>query len=182
MLNARYIVTDAETVYPNPDALGNVWLVDTVLFVGDADAEMNALSVITPATEAVANRKFANALGAKFVPHAEGDTVYATAYAPDRLSYRSHTADGGVAVFSEVYFPWGWTATVDGSEVPIARVNYLLRALRLPAGDHEIVFTFSPRSIKVTTTIAYVAIALIYISVLLLALAAAFTLTRPEKQ
>ena len=87
-----------------------------------------------------------------------------------------------MAVFSEVYFPWGWTATVDGSEVPIARVNYLLRALRLPAGDHEIVFTFSPRSIKVTTTIAYVAIALIYISVLLLALAAAFTLTRPEKQ
>ncbi|WP_302590643.1 YfhO family protein [uncultured Muribaculum sp.] len=182
MLNARYIVTDAETVYPNPDALGNVWLVDTVLFVGDADAEMNALSVITPATEAVADRKFANALGAKFVPRAEVDTVYATAYAPDRLSYRSHTANGGVAVFSEVYFPWGWTATVDGSEVPIARVNYLLRALRLPAGDHEIVFTFSPRSIKITTTIAYVAIALIYISVLLLALAAAFTLTRPEKQ
>ena len=151
-------------------------------YVANADAEMDALSVIDPAHQAVADTRFANTLGRKFLPKAVGDTIYETSYAPDRLAYKARTADGGVAVFSEVYFPWGWKATVDGKEMPIARVNYLLRALRLPAGEHEIVFEFKPQSIKVTTAVAYVAIGLIYLCVVLLAVAGAFSLGKPAKK
>ncbi|MCM1021662.1 MAG: YfhO family protein [Muribaculum sp.] len=180
MLNAKYIIAGPETVYPNGNALGNAWLVDTVRFVDNADAEMGALSTIDPAVQAVADKKFLSALGSEFATKVAGDTIYQTRYAPDKLNYRAVTANGGIAVFSEVYFPWGWSATIDGKEVPIARVNYLLRAIRLPAGSHNIEFTFNPQSIKVTTTIAYVAISLIYIFVLLLAIAAAFSLGKPS--
>lgn len=182
MLNAKYIIAGPETVYPNPDALGNAWLVDTVAYVATADAEMDALSAIDPARQAVADKRFAPTLGQKFVPKALGDTIYETSYAPDRLTYKARTADGAVAVFSEVFFPWGWKATVDGKEMPIARVNYLLRAMRLPAGEHEIVFEFKPQSIKTTTTVAYVAIGLIYLCVVLLGVAGAFSLGRPAKK
>ncbi len=92
-----------------------------------------------------------------------GDTIYETTYAPNRLTYRSRSANGGVAVFSEVFFPWGWTATVDGNEVPIGRVNYVLRAIDVPAGEHTIEMKFNPKSLQTTDTAATVAIILIYI-------------------
>ena len=68
-----------------------------------------------------------------------------------------------MAVFSEVYFPWGWQATIDGKPVELGRVDYILRALPVPAGSHEIVMEFRPRSIAVTESMAYVAVGLIYI-------------------
>lgn len=182
MLNAKYIIAGPENVYPNPDALGNAWLVDTVAYVPSADAEMDALSTIDPAHQAVADKKFASVLGSAFVPKAESDTIYLTSYAPDRLTYRARSANGGVAVFSEVYFPWGWTAIVDGKEVPVGRVNYLLRALRLPAGSHEVVFEFNPQSVRVTTTVAYVAIGLVYLMLALLAVAGAMSLYKAYKK
>jgi len=165
MLNGKYIVFGDDEVITNPDALGNAWFVDSLVYVVDADGEMDALDHISPASTAVADEKFRSALGDAALPTAVGDTIYETSYAPDRLSYKAQSTNGGVAVFSEVYFPWGWKAYVDGEETPIARVDYLLRAIRLPAGRHDVTFIFDPQSVKTTTALAYVGIILIYLSV-----------------
>ena len=171
MLNAKwFIVSDAEA-QRNPDALGNAWFVDTLTYVDNADKEMAFLNDFNPATTAVADAKFKNVLG-EATPKAAGDTIYLTSYEPNRLVYHSHSAKGGMAVLSEIYFPWGWKAVIDGKdEVEIGRVNYVLRALRLPAGDHDIELTFKPEQVDNTITVARIAIAII-----LLALIAAIVL------
>lgn len=174
MLNARYIVAPGGEVVENPAALGNAWFVDSIGYVSTPDEEMAALSVIEPGVEAVADKRFEGVLG-QASPVAQGDTIFETSYSPNRLTYHARSAKGGVAVFSEVYFPWGWTATVDGKEVPVGRVDYLLRAIKLPAGDHTVTMIFDPRSLHTTGVIATIAIILIY---LLVAAAAAFALMR----
>lgn len=170
MLNARYIVGMDGQALRNPEAYGNAWFVDNVDYVDTPDREMAKLSEINPRLTAVADRKFESVLG-KSATVSPGDTIVETSYAPNRLTYRSHSDKGGVAVFSEVYFPWGWTATIDGKEAEIGRVNYVLRALNVPAGDHEIVMSFDPPSLHATDTLATTAIIIIY-----LALAAAIAL------
>ncbi len=166
MLNARYFIMDDQTAQRNPDALGNAWFVDSLTYVDNADAEMAFLDDFNPAHSAVADAKFRQQLGdAKAVQ--PGDTIYETSYAPNHLTYKSHSANGGLAVFSEIYFPWGWNVTVDGKPVEMGRVNYVLRALQLPAGDHEIDFKFAPAEVNKTQTWAKVAVIAIYILLLL---------------
>lgn len=160
MLNAKYFLS-GEQYEVNPDALGNAWWIQKLDYVDNADKEMAALDSLDTATAAVADVKFKAVLG-NALPKTPGDTIYETTYAPNRLTYKARSAKGGVAVFSEVYFPWGWKATIDGKEASIARVNYVLRALRVPAGSHDIVFTFDPESTKVTNTISIIAITIIY--------------------
>ncbi len=161
MLNARYVVAGGQ-VYPNPDALGNAWFVDGVTYVDGAAAEMDALGLIDPAVQAVADAKFRDVLGNP-APASPGDRIELTAYAPDRLEYDAMTRNGALAVFSEVYFPWGWNVTIDGEPVELGRVDYVLRALPVPAGGHKITMEFRPASIAVTSTIAYVAIIAVYL-------------------
>lgn len=161
MLNTKYLIMDGKAV-SNPDAYGNAWFVDTLTYVGTPDAEMDALTTLDLRHKAVANKQYAGGLG-KSTPITPGDTIYLTSYAPDRLQYRARSANGGVAVFSEVWFPWGWTATVDGKEAQLYPVNYVLRAMRLPAGDHRIEMVFKPKSLQVTNTIATASILLIYL-------------------
>lgn len=165
MLNARYIVDMEGQPLRNPEALGNAWFVDNVSYVDSPDAEMAALSAINPAHTAVADAKYRNALGSG-QPKAQGDTIYETTYAPNRLTYKAESKNGGVAVFSEVYFPWGWEATIDGKEAELGRVNYLLRALKIPAGTHEIVMTFDPKRLHSADRLATVSVILIYIAAL----------------
>ncbi|MCM1110157.1 MAG: YfhO family protein [Clostridium sp.] len=174
MLNARYIILDSAYMR-NPDARGNAWLVDRVEYVATPDAEMDALSEINLRTTAVADRRFEQALGAS-APRSEGDTIFLTSYAPNRLTYSATSARGGVALFSEIYFPWGWSATVDGEPAEIGRANWTLRALRLPAGHHTVVMTFDPESLHTTGTAATIAIILIYAAV---ALSLFFWIRRP---
>ena len=154
MLNTKYFLS-GEQYERNPGALGNAWFVDTISYVADADSEMAALDSLDTATAAVADAKFRETLG-------------------NALTYSVNSAKGGIAVFSEIYFPWGWTATVDGKETQIGRVNYTLRALRVPAGRHEIRFSFDPKSVRVTNNISIASVSVIYIlcaiSLLLLAL------------
>lgn len=174
MLNTKYFLS-GEQYERNPGALGNAWLVDTISYVADADSEMAALDSLDTATAAVADAKFRETLG-NAIPKSLGDTIYETSYAPNALTYSVNSAKGGIAVFSEIYFPWGWTATVDGKETQIGRVNYTLRALRVPAGRHEIRFSFDPKSVRVTNNISIASVSVIYIlcaiSLLLLALPA----------
>ncbi len=166
MLNARYIVTgDPEApLMLNPQAMGNAWLVDSMVWVDGARAEMDALdpALTDLRRHAVADHSFATALPEQ-PSLAPGDTIYMTYYSPNTLKYHVSTAAGGVGVFSEVYFPWGWKATVDGNEVPLARVNYILRALAIPAGSHEIVMTFAPESVRRSSAAAYACVTLIYL-------------------
>lgn len=162
MLNARYIVDHNGQPLQNPEAMGNAWIVDEVKYVDGADAEMAALGSINVSTTAVADTKFKEAIGSA-TPKMPGDTIYETSYAPNRLTYHTSSAKGGVAVLSEIYFPWGWHATIDGEETEIGRVNYVLRAVRIPAGAHTLELRYEPQSLKTTTATAYVAIIVIYL-------------------
>lgn len=166
MLNAKYVITgDAEQpLLLNTHAMGNAWLTGKITYVDNADEEMAALATIDPARESVADRKFASVLGdgAEIVP---GDTIRLTHYSPNRLTYSVDTRHGGIGVFSEVWFPWGWKAEIDGEATPLGRVNYVLRALRLPPGQHTVTMTFDPDSIHYTEAIAYACVTLIYLIV-----------------
>lgn len=165
MLNAKYLVVDDTTAHINPEALGNGWSVDKVTYVKGAQAEMAVLDTLHTAVGAVADESFRSVLGeAKAVM--PGDTIIETVYKPNELHYKTISRNGGLAVFSEIYFPWGWTATVDGKEVPVGRVNYVLRALQLPAGEHTVVFRFDPQSVHATETVAYASVALIYLALI----------------
>lgn len=184
MLNTRYIITDPnQAPMVNPTAMGNAWLVDRVDFVDTPDEEIAAVEKLPLTVAAVADRRFEQTLG-KSLPKSDGDTIFETSYAPNRLTYHVNTAKGGVAVFSEVYFPWGWHATIDGKPAELGRVNYILRALNVPAGSHTIEMRFDPESLHTTNTAATVAIIAIY---LLLAAAGGLALykglkTKPSKE
>lgn len=161
MLNTKYYLM-GDYAEGNPNALGNAWWVSKIDYVDNANAEMQTLAAINPATTAVADRAFEKVLG-KAVAPAPGDTIYLSAYAPDQLAYKVRSKNGGIAVFSEVFFPWGWTANVNGAPAEIARVDYTLRALRLPAGDYDVTMAFNPKSLNVTNTIGVIAVIIIYL-------------------
>lgn len=161
MLNAKYFITN-DGYQENPEAFGNAWFADTITYAATPKEEMDALTHLETRNKAVADKKFADVIGNPS-PIAEGDTVYETSYAPNRLTYKSHSKNGGVVIFSEVYFPWGWKATVNGKEAPIGRANYVLRTLRVPAGDSDIVMSFQPESVEKANTISMVSVVLIYL-------------------
>lgn len=161
MLNTKYYLL-GDYAEENPGALGAAWLVDTIRYAATANEEMEALGHIDPATTAVAGKEFEGILG-KAAAKTPGDTIYITSYAPDRLNYRSRSAKGGLALFSEVYFPWGWHVTVDGTPVEMGRADYVLRALPIPAGEHEIEFRFDPKSLTVTNSIGVTAVIVIFL-------------------
>ncbi len=177
MLNTRWFILNDTVAQQNPGALGNAWFVDTLTYVATPDAEMKFLDTFNAATHAVADAKFKGTLGNASAKQ-PGDTIRETTYAPNSLTYRTHSAKGGVAVFSEIYFPWGWKATIDGKEAQIGRANYVLRALRIPAGDHTVVFTFDPQEVHTTDTVAKASIAGIFVCLIA---AVAVAATRRKK-
>lgn len=164
MLNTKYIKADDKTVITNPAACGNGWFVDSITYVPNADKEMAFLDNFNPKTSAVADQQFSKVLG-QAKPVSPGDTIIETSYEPNELKFKSHSAKGGLAVFSEIYFPWGWKATVDGKPVELGRVNYVLRAMQVPAGDHTIVMTFKPDEVTKTNGLATGAIVAILVLV-----------------
>ncbi len=168
MLNAKYIIVPLQAEgntmpLSNPYAMGNAWFVDKVTFVNNANEEIDGVGRIDLHHEAVADKRFADQLGVS-LPQDSTAKVTITAYEPNRLEYTAKSEKGGVVVFSEIYYP-GWTATVDGADVPVGRVNYILRAVKVPAGEHKIVLSFFPQSIDRTETIAYIAFAILVLSV-----------------
>ncbi len=168
MLNTKYIITASEDGAPeamyNPEAAGNAWFVDEIIWVDGAKAEMDALTYFDEKRTVVVDKYFADKIPAVLPQKSEGDTIYLTHYQPNKLLYKSVSENGGYAVFSEIYFPWGWQITIDGEPAEMERVNYVLRGLNIPAGEHEIEFRFEPTSLTVNTSIAFVSIALILIA------------------
>ena len=173
MLNTKYFIFPAgEKGQPvpveNPYAYGNAWFVDKVQYVNNANEEIDALNDIRPVETAVVDVRFKEQL--KGVTEGYKDslsTIRLTDYEPNRLVYKVSTPKDGVVVFSEVYYP-GWQATIDGQPVDIARADYILRAMNVPAGEHTIEMWFNPQSIHVTESIAYVALALLLVGVMIL--------------
>lgn len=169
MLNAKYFILPlqgGQTVpIQNPYVYGNAWLVDKVTYVDNANQELDKLGKIDPRHEAVADAKFKEQLGQSQQQDGTSE-VKITSYQPNHLSYDVKTGKGGVVVFSEIYYP-GWKATVDGQEVELGRVNYVLRALNLKAGNHKVELDFHPTSVKNTEIVAYVGYILLFLLIAL---------------
>ncbi len=158
MLNMRYLITgDAkQPVQRNPGALGNAWFVSTLKTVASPDAEMAALNTLSPATEAVVDAsKFPQQKAATY--DMAGSSIALTGYSPDELKYRANAAHDGLVVFSEIYYADGWQAYLDGKPVPHFRVDYVLRALPVPAGAHTIEFRFVPKAYALGNTVSLAA-------------------------
>ena len=171
MLNMRYAIMPlqgGETVpVKNPYAYGNAWFVDEVKYVENANQEMDALGKLSLRHQAVADQKFKEQLGEAKVQD-DTSVVTLTAYEPNHLTYNVQSGKGGVVVFSEIYYP-GWTATVDGRPAELGRVDYVLRAMQVAPGTHQVELMFYPKSINTTETIAYLAYAVLLIVILLIA-------------
>ncbi len=179
MLNAKYFIATPEKAVVNPYAQGNAWFVDEVEYVDSAQHELDRLAMINLRCEAVADRQFEPVLGQAAGKDSTA-MVTLTAYEPNKLTYSVESSKGGIVVFSEIYYP-GWTATVDGQEVPLGRANYVLRALRVEPGSHEVVLGFFPQSVKTTESIAYGALAVIGLVVVLLIVLSLLGLWRKKK-
>ena len=164
MLNMKYVILgtkdSGKVPVMNPWANGNAWFVDKVQYVDDADAELASLHGLATKHVAVADKKFQQVLGDEALQSDSTAKVTLTAYEANRLAYEVNSQKGGVVVFSEIYYP-GWTCTVDGQNTPIARADYVLRAIRIPAGKHTVVMTFDPQTVHLTETIAYTALAIL---------------------
>lgn len=173
MLNTKYFILPAgqqgQTIpIPNPYAYGNAWFVNKVQYVGNANEEIDALNEIDPLQTAVVDTKFKEQL--KGVTESFKDslsTIRLTKYEPNQLVYETSSPKEGVVVFSEIYYP-GWIATIDGQPADMARADYILRAMNVPAGKHTIEMRFDPKSLHVTEGIAYGAMALLLIGAIVL--------------
>ncbi|WP_277240300.1 YfhO family protein [Prevotella pallens] len=167
MLNAKYFIVplqgNATTSIQNPYAQGNGWFVDKLTYVADANAEYAGVGKIDVSHEAVADKKFEPILGQTQTNDSTARVVL-TKYEPNNMTYTVNSTKGGVVVFSEVYYP-GWTATIDGQPAELGRVNYILRALNVKAGKHEVVLDFHPTSISTTETIAYAALIVLLLAI-----------------
>lgn len=169
MLNTKFFIMPlqgGQTVpLKNPYAFGNAWFVDKVTYVNNANEELEMVGKLNLRAEAVADKKFRDVLGSSCEQDHHAQVTMKT-YEPNQLTYEVESANGGVLVFSENYYP-EWTATVDGKEVPVGRVNYILRAIQVKPGKHQVVLSFFPKSVNRTETVAYIAFALLVICILL---------------
>lgn len=162
MLNARYFKfgDEARAVLRNPAALGNAWFVNKVQTVEGADAEMAALDKLNTKTTAVVDTKAFKVSQTDFITDSTA-SVKLTAYSPRELTYQSNSTQKGFAVFSEIYYPEGFEITIDGQPTTCVRANYVLRAMEIPAGKHEIRFVFNPSSYKTGSLITSISCILI---------------------
>lgn len=170
MLNMKYVIVPlqgGQTVpIMNPYAYGNAWFVDKVHYVENATQELAELGKIDLRHEAVADMKFKDMMGEKAVED-DSALVTLTAYEPNQLTYEVQSQKGGIIVFSEVFYP-GWTASVDGgTPMEMGRVNYVLRAMIVEAGKHQVVLAFKPKSLERTETMAYVSYGILLVAILL---------------
>jgi len=147
LLNTRYIIINPNTSpIVNRHAPGNAWFVHQVKVVENADADIEAIAGLDIGSTCTIDQRYANDLPNTSYATDSTSSIVLAEYSPNRMVYRSSSEKDQFAVFSEVYYPEGWTATIDGTEKPHFRVDYLLRGMEVPAGEHEIVFEFRPES------------------------------------
>ena len=192
MLNTKYIIVgrkgSAPGAMPNPDACGNAWFVDEVKWANTADEEMDGLNAPTlgdttvmpgafnAKKTAVMRTTFKDAMGNYTFGKDSSAYVKLAKYGLDDISFTSNNSKDGLAVFSDIYYDKGWTATVDGKETPIMKADYVLRAIKIPAGQHTIAFNFHPASFYNARKVALVCSILL----ILLCLAAFYPLMKKD--
>lgn len=171
MLNTKYVIfgggKNGEPVaMPNPEALGNAWFVNEVKWANTADEEILAMKAnylgdttqvpgaFNPKTTAIMRSTYKNELNGYSYGKDSAATVKLSKYGLNHISFTSNNSQNGVAVFSDIYYPYDWHAYVDGKETPIMKANYVLRAIKVPAGQHNIEFKFTPKSYIVGDKIA----------------------------
>ena len=158
MLNVRFILTRSKNGavigQRNPYTNGNAWYVENVLMVDNPDQEIIQLDSINTKTTAVVHSEFLPYLPTATIVRDSTATIELISHKPNHLVYETASTTEQLAVFSEIYYPHGWNAYVDGKAVSHIRVNYLLRALKIPAGYSKIEFKFEPSVIKTGSTIA----------------------------
>ena len=172
MLNTKYFIVEnpnSQARQPmaqqNPEALGNAWFVEKLHKVPNADAEIAALTDFNPAAEAFADVRFVPQLTDTVFTVDSTSSITLTSYAPNHLTYTATNTHAGVAVFSEIYYSKGWNAYINGELAPHFRVNYVLRAMNIPAGTHTIEFKFEPHSYVVSNRVSFVASLLLLLGV-----------------
>jgi len=166
MLNTKYFIVkgrdDQPTPQYNPYAMGNAWYVDSVLVVNTPNEEIDALNEIDLTTTAVLDKKFSDFIK-DFSPEKDPESwVKLISYTPPAIEYQASSNKAGIVVFSEIYYPYGWKAYINNQLVEHFRVNYTLRALNVPAGEHHIRFEFKPDTIKKAEPISILCIVLMY--------------------
>lgn len=158
MLNVKYILMHNENGQLQPmqngGALGNAWFVNKIITKDTNDEVMQGLSDFNPRTEAIVLTKEVGNLNFKSSTMDSTATIVLKNYKPNKLEYKTDNQQKGFAVFSEMHYPHGWIATLDGIEVPHYRVNYLLRGMEVPAGKHTITFEFKPQVVATGTKIS----------------------------
>jgi hypothetical protein len=156
MFNVKYLIDVGENglqVIENESNLGAAWFVNQVEIVPDANAEISALASLDGKQKAIISKAQKDHINLKQIARDSAASIELIDYSPERLVYRSYNGKDGLAVFSEMYYPHGWNATIDGVKVPIARVNYTLRGLAVPAGQHSIEFSFEPEVVETGSSI-----------------------------
>ncbi|MDP4266834.1 MAG: YfhO family protein, partial [Bacteroidota bacterium] len=179
MLNTKYFIVPSQNQQDpnpiaqlNPGALGNAWFVNNYKIVNNPDEELGALKDFNPAKTAIVDKSFSSFVSN--IKNTETDTtnngsVKLLEYEPDKLIYESRSDKEKLAVFSEIYYPKGWNSFIDGKPVSHFRVNYVLRAMVVPAGDHKIEFRFEPQVFytgKKISTVSSIVVILLIISAL----------------
>lgn len=166
MLNTRYVILNSQSApLKNLGAMGNAWFIEKIQMVENADEEIHQLNNIDPRTEVLIDKRFENQI-ADFKPIKDTlASIKLDIYEPNYLKYTTKNSKQGLAVFSEIYYPKGWKVYIDKKPAKYFRTNYILRAMIIPEGTHEIEWHFDPKEVKITQTIATVS----SISLLLLA-------------
>ncbi len=166
MLNTKYfIIPGAEegsaTYQLNPAALGNAWFVSNINIVENPNAEIDGLTNLDPAVTALVNKEFQGYV--KSNTYEKNGQITLTSYAPNKLVFQSNTTSDQFAVFSDIWYGpnKGWVATIDGKSTDYIRANYILRAMNIPAGQHEIVFEFKPSAMATGSIIDLISSGLI---------------------
>ncbi len=147
MLNTKYVVygPEAANVIPNPNANGAAWFVKEVVPVNSPTEELKKTETIdTKQTAVIDQSKFAASLYSG-ISHDSLSSIRLAEFKPAYLKYETESSTDGLAVFSEIYYPKGWQAFVDGKETTLLRANYVLRALKIPQGKHVVEFKFEPK-------------------------------------
>lgn len=164
MMNTKYFIAKGQ-VFLNEKRYGNAWLTNNICWVKNADQEIDTLNGVDLKNTVVIDERFKENIGNYNATSADSaSNIKLVSYQPNHLVYNFQSSSEMMAVFSEIYYDKGWVASIDGKTVNQARANYVLRTIKVPAGNHKIEFVFEPTTYQIGQTVAYICSLLLYLS------------------